>query len=141
VNLRFVFLTAILISIGLLCWACGQSPEKAPGKAVADTPKPVAPKKTIRVKHLTGEILGVDARAKTISVRVRGEDIQLQFDDQTVVKIDLDRVRPQEIPAGSRAAVKYVESKGQRVAKGVFISTETAEKKDSPPQSSFRITA
>ncbi|HQL91641.1 MAG TPA: hypothetical protein PLQ15_13690 [Syntrophales bacterium] len=139
-NRRFI-IPVILLAIGLFCWACGQSPEKAPVKAVTDAQKPAAPKKTIRVKHLTGEILAVDAKAKTISIRVRGEDIRLLFDDQTVVKVDLDRVRPQEIPAGSRAAVKYVESRGQRLAKGVFISTETAEKKDSPPQSSFRITA
>ena len=72
---------------------------------------------------------------------MREEDIELKFDDLTVVKIDLDRVKPDDIPAGSRAAVKYVEIKGRPVARGVFISTETAEKKEYQPQSALRITA
>jgi len=120
--------------------ACGQPPEPAPS-IPAQPVKKTLEKKTIRVKHLSGEVLAVNPKAKTITVRVREEDIELQFDDQTVVKIDLYRVKPEEIPAGSRAAVKYVESKGRPVARGVFISTETAEKKDFQPQSSLRITA
>lgn len=138
-NVRLLFL-AILLSTGLLCVACGQPPEPAPSRP-AQPGKKTLEKKTIRVKHLSGEVLAVNPKAKTITVRVREEDIELQFDDQTVVKIDLDRVKPEEIPAGSRAAVKYVESKGRPVARGVFISTETAEKKDFQPQSSLRITA
>ncbi len=138
-NVRLVFL-AILLSASLLCVACGQPPEPAPSRP-AQPVKKTLEKKTIRVKHLSGEVLAVNPKAKTITVRVREEDIELQFDDQTVVKIDLDRVKPEEIPAGSRAAVKYVESKGRPVARGVFISTETAEKKDFQPQSSLRITA
>jgi hypothetical protein len=37
--------------------------------------------------------------------------------------------------------VKYIEKKSQHVAKGIFISTETAEKKEGSPQSSFRNSA
>jgi hypothetical protein len=141
VNVRLLFL-AILFSIGLLCVACGPSADKTSGTpVVSEKKKPVEKNKTIRVKHLSGEVLSVNSKAKTITVRVREEDIELQFDDLTVVKIDLDRVQPHEIPPGTRATVKYVESKGQFVARGVFISTETAEKKESPPQSSFRSSA
>lgn len=137
-----LLILSILLSIGLLCVACGQPAEKAAVKAAAsEKKKSVEPKKTIRVKHLAGEVLSVDARAKTITLRVRNEDVELQFDDSTVVKIDLDAVKPQEIPPGVRATVKYVERKGHYVAKGVFISTETAEKREAPPQSSFRCSA
>ena len=65
----------------------------------------------------------------------------MQFDDNTVVKIDLDTVKPSEIPVGTRATVKYVERKGQFVARGIFISTETAEKKEGVPQSFYRNSA
>jgi len=140
VNVRLFFL-AILLSAGLLCAACGQPSDPSPSKPAAPEKKPHLEKKTIRVKHLSGEVLSVNAKAKTITVRVREEDIELKFDDLTVVKIDLDRVKPDDIPAGSRAAVKYVEIKGRPVARGVFISTETAEKKEYQPQSSLRITA
>jgi hypothetical protein len=37
--------------------------------------------------------------------------------------------------------VKYIEKKGQHVARGIFISTETAEKKEGSPQSFFRNSA
>jgi hypothetical protein len=137
VNIRLLSL-AVLLSIGLLYVACGQSTDKSSVKAAAPEKKKLAEsKKTIRVRHLSGEVLAVDPKAKTITVRVRDEDIELQFNDNTVVKIDLDAVKPHEIPPGTRATVKYVETKGKYVARGVFISTETAEKKEAPPQSSF----
>lgn len=138
VNIRLL-IPAILVSIGLLCVACGQSADRASVKASASEKKKHSqPKKTIRVKHLSGDVMAVNAKAKTITVRVRDEDMVLEFDENTVVKIDLDSVKPQDIPPGIRATVKYVERKGRYVARGVFISTEAAEKKPSPPHSSIR---
>jgi hypothetical protein len=140
-KIRFIFLT-IILSIGLLYVACGQSPEKAPGKAVTKIEKKAPEKKnTVRVRHLSGEVLSVNSKAKTITVRFRDEDMEVQFDDNTVVKIDLDTVKPSEIPVGTRATVKFVERKGQFVARGIFISTETAEKKEGAPQSFYRNSA
>jgi ABC-type Fe3+-hydroxamate transport system substrate-binding protein len=141
VKTRSIFLT-ILFSLGLFYVACGQSPEKTPGKAAASAERKSADqKKTVRIKHLAGEILAVDSKTKTIIMRSRDREVELIFDDSTVVKVDLDAVPPNEIPPGIRATVKYVERKGQYVAKGIFISTETAEKKESAPQSSFRNSA
>jgi len=141
VKIRFLILSA-LISIGLLHVACGQPPEKAPGKAVtASSKRSVEQKKAVRVRHLSGEVLTVNSKTKTITVRYRDEDLDVHFDDSTVVKIDLDTVKPSEIPPGTRATVKYIEKKGQFVAKGIFISTETAEKKEGTPQSFYRNTA
>jgi hypothetical protein len=74
-------------------------------------------------------------------MRSRDREVELIFDDSTVVKMDLDSVKPSEIPLGTRATVKYVERKGHFVARGIFVSTETAEKKESAPQSSYRNTA
>lgn len=140
-KLRFLILS-VLISIGLLYVACGKPAEKAPGKAgTASEKKTAERKKAIRVRHLSGEVLAVNAKTKTITVRFRDEDLEVQFDDNTVVKIDLDTVKPPEIPVGTRATVKYVERKGHLVARGIFISTETAEKKEGPPQSSYRNSA
>jgi hypothetical protein len=141
VKIRFLILST-LISIGLLYVACGQPPEKTPGKAVAaSTKRSAEQKKTVRVRHLSGEVLTVNSKTKTITVRYRDEDLDVQFDDSTIVKIDLDTVKPSEIPPGTRATVKYIEKKGQFVAKGIFISTETAEKKEGTPQSFYRNTA
>jgi co-chaperonin GroES (HSP10) len=141
VKIRFLILSA-LISIGLLYVACGQPQEKAPGKAVAAGSKRSAEqKKAVRVRHLSGEVLAVNAKTKTITVRFKDEDVYLTFDDSTVVKVDLDSVKPSEIPLGARATVKYIERKGQHIAKGIFISTETAEKKEGSPQSFFRNSA
>jgi len=127
----------MIISIGLLFYvACGQSPEKSPRKATAAAEKRFADqKKTVRVKHLSGEVQSVNSKAKTIIVRFKDEDVEMKFDGSTIVKVDLDSVKPAEIPLGSRATVKYVETKGHCVAKGIFISTQTAEKKEGPPLS------
>jgi len=142
VKIRFLILSA-LISIGLLYVACGQPPDKAPGKAVTAVSKKKAAeqKKTVRVRHLSGEVLAVNPKTQTITVRYRDEDLELQFDDNTVVKVDLDTVKPSDIPPGTRAAIKYIEKKGQFVARGIFISTETAEKKEGAPQSFYRNSA
>ena len=140
-KIRFICLT-ILISIGLLYVACGQYPEKAPGKSVTPVEKKASEqKKTVRVRHLSGEVLTVNSKTKTITVRFRDEDMEVQFDDNTVVKVDLDTVKPSEIPLGTRATVKYIERKGHLVARGIFISTETAEKKEGAPQSFYRNSA
>jgi hypothetical protein len=98
-------------------------------------------KKTVRVKHLSGEVQSVNSKTKTIIVRFKDEDVEMKFDGGTVVKVDLDSVKPAEIPPGARATVKYVEKEGQYVAKGIFISTQTAEKKEGPPLSSCRNSA
>ena len=141
-KIRFLILT-ILIAVGLLYVACGGPPEKTQGKSgTAASEKKAAEKtKTVRVKHISGEILAVNTKTKTITVRFKDEDVSLRYDDSTVVKMDLDSVKPSEIPLGTRATVKYVERKGQFVARGIFVSTETAEKKETAPQSSYRNTA
>ncbi len=140
-KIRTLFMIAV-ISIGFLYVACGQSPEKATKKAGSSLEKKSADqKKTVRVKHLSGEVLAVNSKTKTITVRFKDEDVNLKFDDNTVVKIDLDSVKPTEIPLGTRATVKYIDRKGQHVARGIFISTETAEKKEGTPQSYFRNSA
>jgi hypothetical protein len=141
VKIRYLIISA-LITIGLLYVACGQSPEKSTNKAVnAAEKRSVEQKKTVRVKHLSGEVLAINSKTKTITVRFKDEDVDLNYDDSTVVKIDLDSVKPSEIPLGARATVKYIERKGRHVARGIFISTETAEKKEGSPQSFFRNTA
>lgn len=140
-QIRYFFISA-LISIGLLFGACVQSPEKTPKKASSSgEKKPAEQKKTVRVKHLSGEVVAVNSKTKTITVKFKDEDVVLRYDDGTTVKVDRDTVRPSEIPLGTRATVKYIEKKGHYVAKGIFISTETAEKKESSPQSSYRNSA
>ena len=138
---RFIFIT-LIISIGLLYVACGQSPEKSPKKVTAAAEKRSADqKKTVRVKHLSGEVLAVNTKTKTMTVRTRDKDVELNYDDSTVVKVDLDAVSPADIPPGIRATVKYVDRKGKSVARGIFIPTETADKKKGTPQSSCRNSA
>jgi hypothetical protein len=141
VKIRYLFISA-LISIGLLYVACGQTPEKSARKAATAAEKrSVEQKNAVRIKHLSGEVLAINSKTKTITVRFKDENIDLKFDDGTVVKIDLDSVKPSEIPLGARATVKYIERKGKHLARGIFISTETAEKKEGPPQSSFKNSA
>jgi hypothetical protein len=141
VKIRYLIIS-VLISIGLLYVACGQSPEKPIKKAAkAAEKRSDEQKKAVRVKHLSGDVIAINAKTKTITVRLKDENVDLKFDDGTVVKIDLDSAKPSEIPLGARATVKYIERKGQHVAKGIFISTETAEKKEGSPQSFFRNSA
>ena len=123
-------------------WLAGSLRKRHPARpAPRAQKKSVEQKKTVRVRHLSGEVLAVNSKTKTITVRFRDEDLEVQFDDNTVVKIDLDTVKPSEIPLGTRATVKYIERKGQFVARGIFISTETAEKKEGAPQSFYRNSA
>ena len=140
-KIRYLFIAAFIL-IGFFYVACVQSPEKAPVKSGGTAEKKSFEQtKTLRVKHLSGEVLVINSKTKTITVRFKDEDMELTFDDSTVVKIDLDSMKPSEIPLGARATVKYIERKGQHIAKGIFIATETAEKKEGSPQSFFRNSA
>ena len=138
---RLIILSA-LISMGLLFGACGQATDTSPRKdPPAVEKKSVDRKKAVRVRHLSGEVIAVNSKTKTLTVRFKDREVGLRFDDNTIVKIDLDTVKPSEIPLGTRATVKYVETKGQYIVRGIFISTETAEKKEGAPQSFYRNSA
>jgi archaellum component FlaF (FlaF/FlaG flagellin family) len=108
VKIRYFFISA-LIAIGLLYVACGQSPEKPTTKpGIAAEKRSVEQRKTVRVKHLSCEVVAVNSKTKTITVKVKDENMDLKFDGNTVVKIDLDSVKPSEIPLGARATVNYI---------------------------------
>ncbi len=99
-KIRTLLISALIV-IGFLYVACGQSPEKPTRKAATAAEKrSVEQKKAVRVKHLSGEVIAINSKTKTITVRFKDEDVELKFDDGTVVKIDLDSVKPSEIPAG-----------------------------------------
>jgi hypothetical protein len=141
VKIRHVILPC-LISIAFLFGSCGQPPEQGQkkGEPVA-LQKADGQKKAVRVRHLSGEVLAVSSQTKTITVKFKDEEVLLHFDDSTVVRMDLESVKPSDIPLGTRATVKFVERKGQYVARGIFVSTETAEKKEGSPRSFFRNSA
>lgn len=124
----------IIFLLSLLCMlvaACGPPPEKSSKVSVPAVEKKTSkPKKTVVINHLSGEVLAVNAKAKTITILSRDEEINLSFDDKTVVKLDLEAVNPTDIPLGIRATIKYLERKGEFVAQGIFISTKTAGKKN-----------
>lgn len=140
VTIRFFVLSA-LISLGLLYAACEPPPEKAPEKFGFTEKRSIEKKNPVRVKHLSGEVLAVNSKTNTMIVRFKNKDMKLRIEDGTIVKIDLCSVSPYEIPPGTWATVKYVERKGLYVAKGIFISTETAVKKEGSPQSFDRDSA
>jgi len=133
-------LLAVLLSTGLLFAGCSP-PEKGSPKQAPRTARTAEPKKAVKVRHLAGEVLTVNAKSKTLTVRYRDRDYSLRYNDETVVKVNLESVPPAEIPIGTRATVKYVEKSGQRIAKGIFISTETVEKGEQQSQSHPRNSA
>lgn len=124
------WLLILSVCFALLIASCGAPPDKAPqASSHAISKKAAEPRKPVRIKHLSGEVLAVNAKTKTITMLSRDKEIDLSFDDKTVVKLDLEAVNPADIPLGIRATIKYVDKKGELVAQGIFISTETADTK------------
>jgi len=113
-------------------WLAG-NPLKSPRKATAAAEKRFADqKKTVRVKHLSGEVQSVNSKAKTIIVRFKDEDVEMKFDGSTIVKVDLDSVKPAEIPLGSRATVKYVRQKDTVSPRGFSYQPKQRKRKKDP---------
>ncbi len=90
----------------------------------AEAPKAEATKAAkTKVRHVTGEVVSVDAAAKTLTVKGRKGDVVISADDKMLA----------EVQTGERVTVKYSEKDGKNVAKKIKKAAAKTEKKAAEP--------
>ncbi|MCL4477290.1 MAG: hypothetical protein M1508_13900 [Nitrospirae bacterium] len=93
--------------------------EAAPAKA--EEKKPAEKKAPAKVKQVTGEVVAVDAKAKTLTVKGKKGDVALSVDEKAAAKLA-------DVKVGDKVTVKYKETDGKNVATSI-VGKKAAEKK------------
>ena len=84
-----------------------------------------APAKKVKVMAVTGEVLAVDAKAMTLTVKGKKGEVAVTTDDKTKFAKGKSLA---EVKVGDKATVKYVEEDGKNIAKSVMFRAIPAKK-------------
>ena len=89
-----------------------------------------------KVMSITGDVVSVDAKAMTLTVKGRKGDVALSTNDKTAVRMGKDKKTLADVKAGDKVKVKYTEVDGKNMAKSIAIKPAVAampeEKKAEP---------
>lgn len=128
-----------VFAVATVSFAAEVKKEAAPAEkkeAPAMSEKKAAPKKAT----VTGEVLAVDAKAMTLTVKgPKKGDVMLSTDDKTSIMMGKDKKALADIMAGNKVKVEYMEADGKNVAKKITImpapakKAEKMEKKEAAP--------
>jgi ribosomal protein S1 len=97
------------------------APAPAPEKKEAAPAKKAEKKAPAKVKQVTGEVVAVDAAAKTLTIKGKKGDVALSVDDKAAAKLA-------DIKVGDKATVKYKEMDGKNVASSITAKKAAAKK-------------
>jgi len=89
---------------------------------------PAGKKAPAKVKAVSGEVVAVDAAAKTITVKGKKGEVALTADDTTTVKVGKEKKTLADVKVGDKATVKYTEAEGKNVAKSIVAAAAPAKK-------------
>ena len=101
--------------------------EKAATAPAAVEKKEAAPVKAeekkapVKVKRISGEVVTVDAKAGTLTVKSKKQEVSLSTDNKTVVKKGKEKKTLADVMAGDKVIVKYTEVDGKNVAKSIAV--------------------
>lgn len=100
-------------------------------KEAAPAEKKETKKAVAKVKHVTGEVTAVDAKANTLTVKGKKGDVALSADEKAAAKLA-------DVKVGDNVTVKYKEDGGKNVATSIAKKAEKkaakkAEKKEAAP--------
>jgi Cu/Ag efflux protein CusF len=89
-----------------------------------------AEKKTPRPgsHHVTGEVVSVDATAKTITVKEKDKDVTFTLAEKAKVMIHGKTGSLDELKAGDHVTVRYTEKDGAEIAQEVSTAKTPAKK-------------
>ena len=112
-----------VLSVAGLSFAAEQkaAPAAPAEKKEAAPAKAEEKKAPAKVKQVTGEVVAVDAKAKTLTVKGKKGDVALSVDEKAAAKLA-------DVKVGDKVTVKYKETDGKNVATSV-VGKKAAEKK------------
>jgi len=124
-------IVAVLFVFALTSISFAAEKEAAPVKAEEKK----APEKVMSV---TGDVVAVDAKAMTLTVKGKKGDVALSTNDKTTVKMGKEKKALADVKVGDKVKVKYTEVDGKNIAKSVAIKPAVTaapeEKKVAPAE-------
>lgn len=97
------------------------APAPAPEKKEAAPAKKAEKKAPAKVKLVNGEVVAVDAAAKTLTIKGKKGDVALSVDEKAAAKLA-------DVKVGDKATVKYKELDGKNVASSITAKKAAAKK-------------
>jgi len=85
--------------------------------------KQIEKKARAKARQITGEIVDIDAKAKTVSVKGKNGTIALEVTDRTKVSMHKETKALEDVQVGDRVTVKFKESGGKQTAKSIEIKS------------------
>ncbi len=79
-------------------------------------------------KHVTAEVVSVDATAKTLTVKEKDKEITFTLAETAKIKIQGKEATLDQLKAGEKVQIKYTEKNGAQIAQEV-VHTEKAPAK------------
>ena len=119
-----------VLSVAGLSFAAEQK-AAAPAPAEKAAPAKAEKKAPAKVKSATGEVVAVDAAAKTLTIKGKKGDMAFSVEEKAAAKLA-------DVKMGDKATVKYKEMDGKNVATSVTVkkaakkAEKKAEKKEMP---------
>ncbi|OGW40022.1 MAG: hypothetical protein A2Y97_09755 [Nitrospirae bacterium RBG_13_39_12] len=80
-----------------------------------------------KVKQITGDIITLDLKAGTLTVKNKKQEVSLSTDNKTVIKLDKERKTLADLKSGDSVMAKYTQVDGQNIAKSIAIKTAPSE--------------
>jgi Cu/Ag efflux protein CusF len=80
-------------------------------------------------RHATGEIVSVDATAKTLTVKEKDKDMTFTIADSAKVMIHGKAGSLDQLKAGDHVSVRFTEKDGASIAQNVSVVKAPAQKK------------
>jgi ribosomal protein S1 len=129
-------IVAVLFVFALtsISFAAEKKAAPAPMEKKEAAPAKVEEKKAPeKVMSVTGDVVAVDAKAMTLTVKGKKGDVALSTNDKTTVKMGKEKKALADVKVGDKAKVKYTEVDGKNIAKSIAIkpavTAAPAEKK------------
>ncbi len=118
---------AIIVSVLFVLSVAGLSfaAEKAAPAEKKEAPAKAEKKAKAKVMTVTGEVVAVDAKAMTLTVKGKKGDVSVTADDKT--KFAKGKTLA-DVKVGDKATVKYADMEGKMVAKSVMSKAAEAKK-------------
>ncbi len=118
---------AIIVSVLFVLSVAGLSfaAEKAAPAEKKEAPAKAEKKAKAKVMTVTGEVVAVDAKAMTLTVKGKKGDVVVTADDKTKFAKGKSLA---DVKVGDKATVSYADMDGKNVAKSIMFKAAEAKK-------------
>lgn len=83
----------------------------------------------VKIKQYTGEVVTIDATAKSLTVKGKKAEIVFTADEKTTVKVGKEKKSLTDVKIGDKVVVKYSEVDGKNLVRSIEVKPEKTEKK------------